>query len=263
MSAAHPGADPVAVVTGAAGGIGTATAGCLARDGWRLALVDRPGAALDALATELAGTGQLALAVPSDVRDPAAVHRAAGQVVRHFGGFDALVTCAGIGQIQPIEQTTDQLWEDTLATNLSGTFWWCRAAVPQLRSRGGGVIVTVASTTALVGLPGRTAYAASKAGVVALARTLAIECAGSGIRVVPLCPGATLTELVQQGYRSAPDPAAAAATHAHQQPIGRLSQPAEIAETIAFLCSPRASTITGAPVVVDGGYTAGGPSWNT
>lgn len=261
--AGRPGAAPVAVVTGAAGGIGSATARALARDGWRLALVDRPDAPLGALVAELTGAGTPVLAVPADVRRPAAARDATEQVVARFGGFDALVTCAGSGRICSIEDTTDELWEDTIATNLSGTFWWCRAAVPRLRERGGGVIVTVASTTALVGLPGRTAYAASKAGVLALARTLAIECATDRIRVIPLCPGATLTDLVRQGYQAAADPAEAAAAHARLQPIGRLSEPAEIAETIAFLCSPKASTITGSPVVVDGGYTAGGPSWNT
>jgi NAD(P)-dependent dehydrogenase (short-subunit alcohol dehydrogenase family) len=259
-----PAGAPVAVVTGAAGGIGAAVARRLARDGYRLALVDRPGAALDALTAELTGgTALRAVAVGCDVRDPAAVDRAAAEVGAHFGGFDTLVTCAGIGRIDPIETTDDEIWAQTLATNLSGTFWWCRAAVPRLRARGGGTIVPVSSTTALVGLPGRTAYAASKAGVLGLARTLAVECAADGIRVVPVCPGATRTELVRQGYRRAADPVAAERAHAALQPIGRLSEPDEIAETIAFLCSPRAATITGATIVVDGGYTAGGPSWNT
>ncbi|MDQ7908480.1 SDR family oxidoreductase [Phytohabitans sp. ZYX-F-186] len=254
---------PVAVVTGAAGGIGAAVSRCLARDGHRLALVDRPGPALDALAAELAAAGHTVLAVGSDVREPSTVAAAASEVDGGFGGFDTLVTCAGIGQIDPIEQTGDEVWAETLATNLTGTFWWCREAVPRMRARGGGTIVPVSSTTALVGLPGRTAYAASKAGVLGLARTLAVECAADGIRVVPVCPGATRTDLVQQGYRRAADPAAAERAHAALQPIGRLSEPAEIAETIAFVCSPRAATITGATIVVDGGYTAGGPSWNT
>ncbi|WP_432843285.1 SDR family NAD(P)-dependent oxidoreductase [Dactylosporangium sp. CA-092794] len=258
-----PPAPPVAVLTGAAGGIGSATARCLARDGFRLALVDRPGPALDALAVELTGAGHEALAIGSDVRDPAAAESAAEAVQDALGGIDALVTCAGIGTIDPIERTTDDVWTDTLATNLSGTFWWCRAAVPRMRARGGGVIVAVSSTTALTGLPGRTAYAAAKAGVLGLARTLAIECAADGIRVVAVCPGATRTDLVRQGYARAADPAAAERAHAALQPIGRLSEPAEIAETIAFACSPRAATVTGATLVVDGGYTAGGPSWNT
>lgn len=254
---------PVVVITGGAGGIGLATARAMSRDGWRLALVDRPGDGLRQAVESLAADGATVMAVPADVRRPEQADAGVAAVVDRFGGPDALVTCAGIGRIEPIEQTDDTLWEDTLATNLSGTFYWCRAAVPRLRQRGGGVIVTVASTTALTGLPGRTSYAASKAGVVGLARTLAIECAADRIRVIPLCPGATRTDLVQQGYAAAADPAAAAAAHARQQPIGRLSEPQEIAETIAFLCSPRAATITGATVIVDGGYTAGGPSWNT
>ncbi|MEV0608674.1 SDR family oxidoreductase [Polymorphospora rubra] len=255
--------DPVAVVTGAAGGIGAAVVRCLARDGFRLALVDRPGPALDALAAELGSAGHPTLAVAADVRDPAATEATAERVTAHFGGFDALVTCAGIGRIDPIGETTDEVWTDTLATNLTGTFWWCRSAVPRLKARGGGVIVAVSSTTALVGLPGRTAYAAAKAGVLGLARTLAVECAADRIRVVAVCPGATRTDLVRQGYARADDPAAAERAHAALQPIGRLSEPDEIAETIAFACSPRAATITGATLVVDGGYTAGGQSWNT
>lgn len=255
--------QPVAVVTGAAGGIGAAVARCLGRDGFRLALVDRAGPALGALAAELAGAGHDVLALASDVRDPAEAERTTGEIVERFGRFDALVTCAGIGRIDPIAETTDEIWTDTLATNLTGTFWWCRAAVPRMTSAGGGVIVTVSSVTALVGLPGRTAYAAAKAGVLGLARTLAIECAADGIRVVAVCPGATRTDLVRQGYARAADPAAAERAHAALQPIGRLSEPDEIAETIAFACSARAATITGATLVVDGGYTAGGPSWNT
>ncbi|QOC92990.1 SDR family NAD(P)-dependent oxidoreductase [Micromonospora craniellae] len=253
----------VTVITGAAGGIGAAVARRLARDGHHLALVDRPGPALEALAAELRDAGHPVLTLDADVRDPAATELAAAAVENRFGGFDALVTCAGIGRIDPIDQTTDEIWADTLATNLSGTFWWCRAAVPRLRRRGGGVIVPVSSTTALVGLPGRSAYAAAKAGVLGLARTLAVECAADGIRVVPVCPGATRTDLVRQGYARAADPAAAERAHAALQPIGRLSEPEEIAETIAFVCSSRAATITGATLVVDGGYTAGGPSWNT
>ncbi|GAA1738173.1 SDR family oxidoreductase [Luedemannella helvata] len=256
-------APPVAVVTGAAGGIGAAVSRCLLRDGHRLALVDRPGPALDRLAAEFRDAGHAVLAVGSDVSDPAAVARAAAEIDEEFGGFDKLVTCAGVGRIDPIEQTGDEVWTQTVAVNLTGTFWWCREAVPRMRARGGGTIVPVSSTTALVGLPGRAAYAASKAGVLGLARTLAVECAADGIRVVPICPGATRTDLVQQGYQRAADPAAAERAHAALQPIGRLSEPEEIAETIAFLCSSRAATITGATIIVDGGYTAGGPSWNT
>ena len=253
---------PVAVVTGAAGGIGSAVASCLGRDGFRLALVDWPGAALDDLAARLQEEGYQAAAFASDVRDSADTSHCAEAVLETFGRMDALVTCAGIGRIDPITQTPDDVWHDTLATNLTGTFWWSREAVAHMRERG-GVIVMVSSVTALVGLPGRGAYSAAKAGVIGLARTLAIECAGEGIRVIAVCPGATRTGLVQQGYDRSPDPQAAQRAHAALQPIGRLSEPEEIAETIAFACSPRAATITGATLIVDGGYTAGGPSWNT
>ncbi|MTD15212.1 SDR family oxidoreductase [Nakamurella sp. YIM 132087] len=252
-------APKVAVITGAAGGIGAATARALAKDGWDLALVDRSTDALDGLTAELPG----ARAFGCDIRDPAAVAATAAGIIAGGGPLGALVTCAGVGDVVPLAGTGDELWSDTIAVNLSGTFYWCREVLPELQRQGGGVVVTVASTTALMGLPGRAAYAASKAGVIGLARTLAIEFAGDGIRVVPVTPGATLTPLVRQGYQHAEDPAAAEAAHARLQPIGRLSRPEEIADTIAFVCSPRAATITGAPLVVDGGYSSGGVSWNS
>lgn len=251
----------VAVVTGAATGIGAATAVALAADAWAVALVARRGDPVDEAAAVVRDRGVRALPLESDVRDPAAVAAAADTVVTRLGRIDALVTCAGIGRIAALEDTDDALWDDTLATNLTGTFLWCRAALPHLRSSR-GVVVAVASTTALQGLPGRCAYAASKGGVIAFARTLAIE-AAPDVRVVSVSPGATLTSLVAQGYAAAEDPAAAAAQHAAVQPIGRLSSPQEIAATIAFLCSPAAATVTGTNVVVDGGHTAGGTTWST
>ncbi len=252
----------IAIITGGAGGIGAATAAALGEAGHRIALVDRSEQSLARVREDLVGRGVEVSAFIADTRDSAEVDATVDRIAAE-GEIRCLVTCAGVGDVLPIEQTDDELWNRTIAVNLTGTFLWCRAVIPRLRAAGGGVIVTVSSTTALTGLPGRSAYAASKAGVIGLARTLAIECAPDGIRVVPVTPGATLTPLVRQGYERADDPAEAERAHARLQPIGRLSRPEEIAAAIAFVCSPQAATITGAPLIVDGGYSSGQVSWNS
>lgn len=253
----------VAIVTGGAGGIGAAIASGLAVDGCTVVIADRPGADFSAALALGAKHGHEFVSLPCDTRDPAAVQAAVDHVVSTLGGVDVLVTAAGLGRVVPLEETDDELWRDTIDVNLSGTFWWARACVPSMRSGGGGAIAMISSTTALQGLPGRAAYAASKAGVLGLARTLAIELAGDRIRVVPVCPGATLTPLVRQGYLESDDPVRAEKDHARLQPIGRLSLPEEIAAAVVFACSERAPTLTGAPLIVDGGYSSGGISWNT
>lgn len=253
----------VAIITGGAGSIGAAIAAGLANEGRAVVIVDRPGADFSRAVDSGAARGHEFVTLECDTRDPGDVERTVAHIGETVGAIDTLVTAAGIGRVEPIERTDDDLWRDTIEVNLSGTFWWARACVPQMRESGRGVIAMISSTTALQGLPGRAAYAASKAGVLGLARTLAIELAGEGIRVIPVCPGATLTPLVRQGYESTDDPERAERDHARLQPIGRLSLPEEIAAAVVFACSDRAGTMTGAPLIVDGGYSSGGVSWNT
>ena len=239
-----------AIVTGAASGIGAATARRLAADGLELCLVDRDADALRQLAVEVNANW-----VVADVTEPGAAERVLGE----SGGVDVLVTAAGAIVRRTAEETSDADWDAALALNLTATFRFCRAAIPAMRGRGGGAIVTVGSGWGLVAGPRAVAYAATKAAVVNLTRALAIDHGRDGIRANCVCPGDTDTpllrdELAQLGEE---DDAGIAASGAGR-PLGRVAAPAEIAAAIAWLASDDAGHVTGTTLVVDGGGLAGG-----
>lgn len=240
----------LAVVTGAASGIGAAAARRLSAEGATLCLVDRDASGLATIAAELG-----AKAVCSDVAAPGAAERA----IAELGGLDVLVTAAGIIRRRTAEETSDEDWDEALAVNLTGTFRFCRAAVPAMRSRGGGAIVTIGSGWGLVAGPRAAAYAATKAAVVNLTRALAIDHGGDGIRANCVCPGDVDTpllraELAQLGE----DAAAGLRASAAARPLGRVGTPEEVAAAVAWLASADAGFITGTTLVVDGGGLAGG-----
>jgi len=241
----------IAVITGAASGIGAATARRLAADGLQLCLVDRDAEALRQLAVEVT----VNWIVVADVTEPGAAER----VLAESGGVDVLVTAAGAIVRRTAEETSDAEWDAALALNLTATFRFCRAAIPAMRGRGGGAIVTVGSGWGLVAGPRAVAYAATKAAVVNLTRALAIDHGPDGIRANCVCPGDTDTpllrdELAQLGQEAAAGIAASGAS----RPLGRVAAPAEIAAAIAWLVSADAGHVTGTTLVVDGGGLAGG-----
>jgi NAD(P)-dependent dehydrogenase (short-subunit alcohol dehydrogenase family) len=240
----------IAVITGAASGIGAATARRLADDGLDLCLVDRDAEALRHLAVAVNANW-----VVADVTEPGAAER----VLAESGGVDVLVTAAGAIVRRTAEETSDAEWDAALALNLTATFRFCRAAIPAMRGRGGGAIVTVGSGWGLVAGPRAVAYAATKAAVVNLTRAVAIDHGPDGIRANCVCPGDTDTpllrdELAQLGQEAAAGIAASGAA----RPLGRVAAPAEIAAAIAWLASPDAGHVTGTTLVVDGGGLAGG-----
>jgi NAD(P)-dependent dehydrogenase (short-subunit alcohol dehydrogenase family) len=240
----------IAVVTGAASGIGAATARRFADDGLELLLVDRSAEALRQLAASLNANW-----LAADVTEPGAAERA----VAEAGGADVLVTAAGAIVRRTAEQTSDAEWDAALALNLTATFRFCRAAIPAMRDRGGGAIVTVGSGWGLVAGPRAVAYAATKAAVVNLTRALAIDHGRDGIRANCVCPGDTDTpllhdELAQLGEEAGAGIAASGAA----RPLGRVARPEEIAAAVAWLASPEAGHVTGTTLVVDGGGLAGG-----
>ncbi|WP_432257308.1 SDR family NAD(P)-dependent oxidoreductase [Cupriavidus sp. TMH.W2] len=252
-------ARPVAIVTGAADGIGWATAQRLAADGCRMVLLDLRADAVTARAAEL-GTAHLGLAC--DVTQEASVEGALGAVMARMGRIDVLVNNAGIGdQARPTLEQGLEAFERVVAVHVRGCFLMCQAALRTMRkqardARGNrGAIVNLSSIAGLSGIPGRNAYSAAKAGVLGMTRAMASEWAREGIRVNAIAPGYVRTALVA-GLAS--EGAIDGNAIAHRTPMGRMAEPAEIAEAIAFLASPAASYIAGVVLPVDGGWTAFG-----
>ena len=240
----------IAVVTGAASGIGAATARRLAADGAELCLVDRDADGVRELASAVSAHYLVA-----DVTEPGAAER----VLAESGGVDVLVTAAGAIVRRTAEETSDADWDAALALNLTATFRFCRAAIPVMRERGGGAIVTVGSGWGLVAGPRAVAYAATKAAVVNLTRALAIDHGPDGIRANCVCPGDTDTPLLRDELAQLGQDATAGITQSGaSRPLGRVASPDEIAAAIAWLASDDAGHVTGTTLVVDGGGLAGG-----
>jgi NAD(P)-dependent dehydrogenase (short-subunit alcohol dehydrogenase family) len=249
----------IAMVTGAASGIGAATAIRFAAEGVGVGLVDRDAAGLDRVAGQIAGADGRAITVVEDLLEPGACDRAVAAVVQAFGGLDILVACAGLIRRHTAEETTDEEWDLVVGLNLTAVFRCCRAAIPFMRARGGGAIVTVGSGWSLVAGPRSVSYAATKAAVLNLTRALAIDHGPDGIRANCICPGDTDTPLLRDEFRQlGEDMGAGLQGSAAGRPLGRVGTPAEIADAILYLASDRASFVTGAAFVVDGGGLAGG-----
>ena len=262
----HPAiaAGRVAVITGAASGIGRATAELLAREGARVALVDRNAPGAEESATAIRSCGGNATAWTCDVGDPAQVQDVAARIEAHCGRVDVLANVAGIGDvagIEGLEAIDDARWSLTLAVNLSGPFYLCRALLPGMARRGSGAVVNVSSLAGRSkSANGGPAYSASKAGLLGLTRHLAFDYGPRGIRVNAICPGGVDTPMLRAGgvrrARSAEEAEARQAriaAYAHFMPIKRLSRPDEQAAAIAFLASDDASYINGVALDVNGG----------
>jgi NAD(P)-dependent dehydrogenase (short-subunit alcohol dehydrogenase family) len=249
-------AGKTVLVTGAAKGIGRAVARHVAREGARVALVDRDCEALDLTTKEITQSGHEALALVADVSNSAQITDAVNRAAAHFGGIDVVVNNAGIHFARSLDAYTDEEWQRIFAVNVNGAFYTTRAALPALR-RSRGVIVNVSSMTALVGQDCGAAYVASKGALVSMTKALALELGADGIRVNCVCPAGVDTPLLRAWAETLPDPEAVLRGQANMHLLGRLATADEIAATIAFLASPASSFVTGTIVPIEGGATLG------
>lgn len=247
---------PVALVTGAARGIGLAIARLFLQRGHRVALLDNDEATLARAEAALRHEGfaeSLAMAVPADVSHPQQVDAAVARTLAHFGRIDALVNNAGVAVFKPIGETTFDEWRHVMATNLDGAFLMTQAVVPVMLEEAGGAIVNIASISGLRASTLRVAYGTSKAALIHLTKQQAVEYGNAGIRVNAVAPGPVETAMAAAVHT----PAIRADYH-DSIPLARYGSEEEIAEAVFFLCSPRASYINGQTLAADGGFDAAG-----
>jgi NAD(P)-dependent dehydrogenase (short-subunit alcohol dehydrogenase family) len=252
-----PALQKVALVTGAARGIGLAVATRFLAEGWRVALLDIEGEllskSLETLAAEALAAPGDTLGLQCDVSDARAVASAIAEIERRFSRLDALVNNAGIAVFAPILETSEEDWSRILAVNLTGPFLCTKAAAPLLREHGGGAIVNITSISAVRASTLRAAYGTSKAGLAHLTKQLAVELASLGIRVNAVAPGPVETAMAKAVHT-----AEIRADYHDAIPLNRYGLEEELAEAVFFLCSDRASYVTGQILAVDGGFDAAG-----
>jgi NAD(P)-dependent dehydrogenase (short-subunit alcohol dehydrogenase family) len=249
MTASPP---KVALVTGAARGIGLATAKRFLAEGWRVAMLDIEGELLARAVAELARPDDT-LSLHCDVSDAKAVADAMAQIAARFGRLDALINNAGVAVFAPLLETSDADWNRILSVNLTGPFLCTKAAASLMREHGGGAVVNITSISAVRASTLRSAYGTSKAGLAHLTKQLAVELASLGIRVNGVAPGPVDTAMAKAVHT-----AEIRADYHDAIPLNRYGLEEELAEAIFFLSSDRASYITGQILAVDGGFDAAG-----
>ena len=249
----------VAVVTGGSLGIGRACARRLGAGGAAVVLCGHDDASVEDAVGELRGQGLEVQGRRADVRSAAEVEALVRLAVESYGGVDVLVNSAGVQRYGDVVETPEEVWDEVLGVNLKGMYLAAKYSIPEIRRRGGGAIVNIASVQAFATQTGVAAYAASKGGVVALSRSMAVDHAAEGIAVNAVCPGSVDTPMLRwaadrfRGDRSADD---VVAEWGRGHPIGRVIRADEVAELVAFLASDRAAAITGGELRIDGGLLA-------
>lgn len=243
----------VALITGGGTGIGTACARLFAQEGAAVVITGRRKDLLETVVRQIEQARGRALAVAGSVTDEAHVQAAVAQAVRSFGKLDILVNNAGVGAFgKLLHETDDATWDETLAINLTGSFRMIKASVPEMIKAGGGSIINVSSIASLVGIPMLSAYSASKGGMNALTRCVAMDYAAQKIRCNSICPGLVETPMASGLIENKEALAQVMTTY----PLGRPGTPEEIAKLVLYLASDEAAWMTGVVIPIDGGMTA-------
>jgi len=248
--------DKVAIITGAGNGIGRAAALLLAREGAKVIVADLDPQAGEAVANQIRKEGGDGLFIKVDVAIAGNVKEMVRETVRCYGKIDILVNNTGIYTKGDVVATSEEDWERILAVNLRGVFLCCKYTVPEMIKAGRGSIVNVGSEAGIVGIRNQVAYNVSKAAVIMLTKSMAVDFADKGIRVNNVCPGTTETPLVNAAIQKEKDPEKARRALEECRPANRLGKPEEIASAILYLASSEAGYATGAILSIDGGYTA-------
>jgi NAD(P)-dependent dehydrogenase (short-subunit alcohol dehydrogenase family) len=249
-------ARKVAIVTGAAQGIGEAIATRFADEGASVVLLDVDSAKGSAVASRISARDGVASFVEGDVASSSDARRAVAEAAERYGALHIVVNNAAVVTKGTATTLSEADWDTTLDVNLKGAFLVSKSAIPVIASSGGGVIINMSSITGLVGRSERVAYCASKGGMIALSRAMATDHATDGVRVVAICPSGIRTRQMDDVHAEAADPAAGLAETLALHPVGRMADPEELAGLTAYLASDEASFITGAVYTFDGGYTA-------
>jgi NAD(P)-dependent dehydrogenase (short-subunit alcohol dehydrogenase family) len=248
--------DRVAIVTGAASGIGAASASLFAAEGAKVALVDQDQQGLGQVAAALESRGGEVLTLPADVTSDAAARAGVERVLAAWGRVDVLMTAAGISMGGTVDTIEEAAWDRTFAVNVKGTYLWIHHAIKPMIAARSGAIVTIGSQLAQSS-PGRNAaYIASKGAIASFTKTMAVDHAAQGIRINALMPGVIDTPMPANSLKRYADPEAMRTFWKHRHPMGRIGQPEEVARAALFLACDDASFITGTLLFVDGGWTA-------
>ena len=245
----------VALITGGGSGIGRASALLFAREGARVVVAGWVADEVEEVVAQIEQAGGTAISVVGDVGLRVHAERMVEATQEEYGRIDVLLNSAGQELVASVPDTPEEAWDRILDTNLKGVYLVCHAAIPAMIASGGS-IVNVASQLALVAAPSFAAYSASKGGVLNLTRAMALDHARDNIRVNALCPGAVDTPLLRRQFEGQRGPQGTLDDLAAMHPLGRLGRPEELAAAALFLASDESSFMTGAPLIVDGGYTA-------
>lgn len=252
-------AEKVTLITGAAGGVGQALALLFAREGARLMLSDRDELGCAAIAERARALGAEVSYLAGDLKQKSYCEALVSAAVEAFGGLDIVLNNAGIIPRGTIEETTDEMWFDAMGVNLNAVFYICRAAIPHMKGRKGAAIVNTSSVWGVYPGPGHVAYCTSKGAVAALSKNLGRDCAPLGIRVNAVCPHEINTPMIRTGFaRRGLDPDQAVEELNKSVPLGRIAEPEDIADVIAFLASDEARYIAGETLEVTGAKPVSG-----